>query len=361
MCSLIIITTTTLHLAYHYVASDKFSVTEADQEAESFSHMIESTTLWNEVNTNSITKFSEGRFKFRHQLEFEHCWLARWYQQYPKCPTKCRTSTTKKAKKQKYIDYNLRWLKPEYLQLKAQGQLMEYPNATWNEFSSHYIQEDVMRQVSSNFLHDVEQIKTELATLGQEMRNLRVELQEHRVISMEGTSRARVPTHKGKQKTVQFCNYCHKIGHTPNWCRKKVRDEKIRKVRYEMYSTRNHVPTQDHGTNAPDRSAQCDQNVDLSLIRMMATPQLLKFNPLKRKPCKMNLTNSLRLNQDSFTGTMAWFSKRQNSTQLKSLTMHCPTHFRWASEVPRIFFNFVIWYFWYTFLFRNVKWLSLIY
>ena len=63
-----------------------------------------------------------------------------------------------------------------------------------------------MIQVSSNFLHDVEQIKTELATLGQEMRNLRVELQEYRIIAMEMISRARAPTQKGKQKTVRFCN-----------------------------------------------------------------------------------------------------------------------------------------------------------
>ena len=122
-----------------------------------------------------------------------------------------------------------------------------------------------MIQVSSKFLQDVEQIKTQLATLGQEMRNLRVELQEHRVIAMEGISRARAITRKGKHKTVPFCNYCHKIGHPPNWCRKEMRDEQIRKVRYEMSSTRNHVPTQDHGPNALDRSAQYDQNVDLSL------------------------------------------------------------------------------------------------
>ena len=56
------------------MASDKFSVTEPGQEAESFSQKIEATTLRNEIKTNSITKFSEGRFKFRHQLEVEHCW-----------------------------------------------------------------------------------------------------------------------------------------------------------------------------------------------------------------------------------------------------------------------------------------------
>ena len=82
---------------------------------------------------------------------------------------------------------------------------------------------------------------------------------------MEGISRAQAPTQQGKQKAVRFCNYCQKIGHTPNWCRKKMRDEEIRKVRYEMSSTRNHVPTQDHGTNSLESSAQYDQNVDLSL------------------------------------------------------------------------------------------------
>ena len=122
-----------------------------------------------------------------------------------------------------------------------------------------------MIQVSSNFLHDVEQTKTELATLSQEVRNLRMEHQEHRVIAMEGISRARAPAQKVNQKTVRLCNYCHKIGHTPNWCRKKMRDQEIRKVRYEMSSTRNHVPTQHHDTDALGRSAQYDQNLDLSL------------------------------------------------------------------------------------------------
>ena len=60
---------------------------------------------------------------------------------------------------------------------------MECPNATWNEFSTH--QEDVLLQVCSNFLHDVEQIKNELVTMRQEMRNLRTEHQEHRVKCME--------------------------------------------------------------------------------------------------------------------------------------------------------------------------------
>ena len=43
-----------------------------------------------------------------------------------------------------------------------------------------------------------------------------------------------------------------------------MRDEEIRKIQYEMSSKRNHVPNQNHGTNAVDRSAQYDQNGDRS-------------------------------------------------------------------------------------------------
>ena len=83
---------------------------------------------------------------------------------------------------------------------------MGYPNATWNKFSSHNIQEDVMIQVFSIFLLDVKQVKTELAILRQEMRNLGVELQELRVMAMEGISRARAPIKRGNQKTARFCD-----------------------------------------------------------------------------------------------------------------------------------------------------------
>ena len=57
-----------------------------------------------------------------------------------------------------------------------------------------------MLQVCSNFLHDVKQIKIELATMRKEMRNLRTELQEHRINAMEGNSRPWAPTQKRKPK-----------------------------------------------------------------------------------------------------------------------------------------------------------------
>ena len=162
------------------------------------------------------------------------------------------------------MDYSLRGLKSNYLQLKAQEQLVEYRNVTWNDFSIHNIQQDLMLQESSNFLHDMEQIKIALRSMRQELRNLRVELQEHRPNAMKGNYRPWASNQKEKQKSARFCTYCHKDGHTPKWCRKKIRDEEIRKIQNEMPSKSNHVPNQNHGTNAIDRSAQYDQNVDQS-------------------------------------------------------------------------------------------------
>ena len=101
-----------------------------------------------------------------------------------------------RQRRQRYIDYSLKRLRPRYLQRKAQEYLMENPNATWNDFSTRMIQRDVSFQVSSNFLNDEEQAKAQLATFGQEMKNLRSELQEHRVNVVEGSPRIVDPNKK---------------------------------------------------------------------------------------------------------------------------------------------------------------------
>ena len=94
-----------------------------------------------------------------------------------------------RQRRQRYIYYSLKGLRPRYLQRKAQENLIENPNATWNDFSTPIIQRDVSFQVSSNFLNDEEQTKAQLATLGLEIKNLRSELQEHRVNAVERNSR----------------------------------------------------------------------------------------------------------------------------------------------------------------------------
>ena len=151
-----------------------------------------------------------------------------------------------RQRRQRYMDYSLRGLRPRYLQRKAQEYLMEHPNATWNDFSTHIIQKDVSFQVSSNFLNYEEQTKAELASLGQEMKNLRTELQEHRVNAVEGTSKPVDRNQKGRQNATRFCNYCRTNGHTPSWCRKKIRDEDLKKIENEKTAEKRVTFTQDY-------------------------------------------------------------------------------------------------------------------
>ena len=64
---------------------------------------------------------------------------------------------------------------------------MEHPNVAWNGFSTRIIQRDASYQISSNFLNDKDQTKVQMASLGQEMKNFRSELQEHRVNALENS------------------------------------------------------------------------------------------------------------------------------------------------------------------------------
>ena len=210
---------------------------------------------------NFNTRFSDGRNKYCHRLDVEQCWPDD-KNGTPNAQQNAERATPKRQQKQRYMDYSPRGLKPNDLQLKARKQLMECPNVTWNVFSTHSIQEDVLLQVCSNFLHDMEQIKNELATMRQEMRNLRTELQEHRVNCMDGNFRPWAPNQKGNQKTLRFCNYCHKNGHTPKWCRKKMRDEEIRRVQHDMSFNKNIAPIREYGTSDSNCRSRHDESVD---------------------------------------------------------------------------------------------------
>ena len=88
-------------------------------------------------------------------MEVEHCWPDDT-NGIPNAQQNAERTTQKRQQKQRYMNYNLTALKPNYLQLKAQDRLMEYPNAACNDFPTQNIQKDVMLQVSSNFLIDVE-------------------------------------------------------------------------------------------------------------------------------------------------------------------------------------------------------------
>ena len=276
------------HLAYPDLAPDKFSGTHPDQDAEAFMRLIEckinfalgsqpyaadaehviylfrkkalfssllrgraaewygstiqDAMTWDEVRTLFKTRFSDGRNKFRHRMEVEHCIRAdgeeirNFFQRIKITVDKgwpddtvgvalgdqnAERAAQARQRRQRYTDYTLKGLRPRYLQRKAKEDLMEHPNASWNNFSTHLINKDVTYQVSTSFLNDEEQNKAQMASLGQEFKNLRTELREHRVNAVEGNQKPIDPNQKGRQKATRFCRYCRTNGHTPRFCRRR--------------------------------------------------------------------------------------------------------------------------------------------
>ena len=311
------------HLAYPDLAIDKLSGTDPDQDAESFIQIIErkfnfalgdapgdagelanytfrkkalfssllrgpaaewyesnitNATTWEDVRTNFITRFSDGRNKVRYRMEVEHCFrgdgeeirnlLHRIKRTVDKgwpddlngieaAQHNAERNVQERQRRQRYIDYSLKRLRPTYLQRKAQEYLMENPNATWNDFSTRILQRNVSFQVSSNVLNDEEQTKAQMATLEHNLKNLRSELQEHRINAVEGISRAVNPIEKGRQNATLFCNYCRTNGHAPSWRRKMIRDEELKRIENEKTDEKKVTFTQDYNKKrGPDHGSE---------------------------------------------------------------------------------------------------------
>ena len=211
--------------------------------AEWYESNITNATTWDNVRTNFNTRFSDGRNKFRYRMEVEHCirgdreevwsFLHRIKRTVDKgwpddingieaSRQNAERAAQGRQRRQRYMDYSLGGLRPRYLQRKAQEYMMERPNTTWNNFCAQIIQKDLILEVSSTFLSHEAQTKAKLATLGQEIKNLQSELKDYHVNAVATISRTFHPDQQGWQKLTRFCYYCHKNGHTLNWCRKEI-------------------------------------------------------------------------------------------------------------------------------------------
>ena len=85
-----------------------------------------------------------------------------------------------------------------------------------------------------------------MASLGQELKNLRTELKEHTINALEGNQRPVDPNQKGRKNATRFCGYCRTNRHTPIYCRKKIRDEEIKKLQNGITAEKKVTFTQDY-------------------------------------------------------------------------------------------------------------------
>ena len=255
------------HVIYVFKKKALFSSLLRGPAAEWYGSTITDALTWNDVRTLFATRFSDGRNKFRHRMEVEQRIRAdgeeirNFFHRIKKTVDKgwpddmvgialgdqnAERTAQARQRKQRYIYYTPKGLRPRYLQRKAQEFLMEHTNAIWNDFSTHLINKDVCYQVSTSFLNDEGQNKAQMASLGQELKNPRTELKEHRINALEGIQRPVDPNQKGRQNATRFCGYCRTNGHTPNYCRKKIRDEEIKKLQNEATAEKKVTFTQDY-------------------------------------------------------------------------------------------------------------------
>ena len=185
------------HVTYLFMKKALFSSLLKGPAADWYGSTIQDSKTWDEVRTLFITRFSDGRLKFRHRMEVEHRIRAEgeeirnFFQRIKKTLDKCwpddmvviapgdenaERTAHGRQRIQRYIDYIIKGLRPRYSQRKAQEYLMEHPNATWNDFLTHLINKEVSYQVSTSFLNDEEQNRAQMASLGQELKNLQTEL-----------------------------------------------------------------------------------------------------------------------------------------------------------------------------------------
>ena len=138
--------------------------------AEWYESNVEAAIPWNDIRTGFVARFSDGRNKFRHRLEVEHC-VRRDGEEFRNFLHRIKRTVDKgwpddmngiagpqqaaerdaqaPQRRQPCKDYSLRGLRPNYQRRKAQEYLMEHPNATWNDYSAHIIHKDLTFQVSS--------------------------------------------------------------------------------------------------------------------------------------------------------------------------------------------------------------------
>ena len=65
----------------------------------------------------------------------------------------------------------------------------------------------------------------------------------------------------GEKKTTRICNYCHENGHTLKWCRKKMRDEEKRRIRFDESSKKNISPIKNSFTEKFNRRPPNDHTM----------------------------------------------------------------------------------------------------
>ena len=148
---------------------------------------------WDQIRERFITRFADGRNKFRHRMEVEQIkrrdgeeiknYLHRikiavgkgWPDDLAGIAPNDRDAERNaqaRQRRQRCIDYSLKGLRPTKLREKAHEYLMDHPNATWEQFSQEVINKDLSYTVTSTFTQGEGHSDPAIEEIQREMKNL---------------------------------------------------------------------------------------------------------------------------------------------------------------------------------------------
>ena len=156
---------------------------------------------------------------------------------------------------------------------------MEKPKAVLNDISTRIFQKDVSFQVPSNFLGDEEQTKAQMAMLWQEMKNLRSELQEHRVNAVEANPRTVDPKQKGRQNANE----------TKNWNALKTKELLRKKSALIRITTKNDDQILDQINGLEAKTSKKETKITILMDLEEVFPHLIRIS-LQDETSHMRIT-----------------------------------------------------------------------
>ena len=149
-------------LKKHAVVSEKalFSSLLRGTAAEWYADSIGDATIWDQIRTPFIDRFSDDRDKYRHRITAENCvrgneeLIKNFYHRvksafdkgWPLDPneTRAKRHNQEKQRNAKYLRFTIRRFKRKRLKKKAHEFSIEHQNATWDAFQTDITSMDVI-------------------------------------------------------------------------------------------------------------------------------------------------------------------------------------------------------------------------
>ena len=223
--------------------------------------LLEAALTWDELKTQNIARFSDGKMQYRFRIEAENLkrqpnekiksfihrtktLVDKGWPTPPDADANARTAC-ENQRIGKYKDYLIRGLTTPGLKQKAHQALIEDPNKTLDPLQTLLINKDTSLVISAE-MSGFQQSSSNSVTTDSRFTNFEKFSNEISNMVMNHQINATYDPNnpKMKQDFTRFCTYCKKFGHTVKFCwslkRKKLNEEKhfLNKKRHTHRSTR---------------------------------------------------------------------------------------------------------------------------